>query len=93
VRAHFDRYGSWIILLSRPVPMLAETVSCLAGLSGMAPGRFAALSLAGTIPLSLVYAVVGANASDAQGLAVAVVVAVGLPALGYGLARWRGLLS
>ena len=85
VRAWFRRWGSWVIVLSRAVPMLTEVVSCLAGLHGMSFGRFTVLSLAGTVPISVVYAVAGAW--GVESLWVPVVVALGLPAVGYGVVR------
>ncbi|MFG0318653.1 MAG: VTT domain-containing protein, partial [Planctomycetota bacterium JB042] len=44
LRRFVDRYGAWAILLSRPVPMLTEVTSCVAGLAGMAPSRFSWLA-------------------------------------------------
>lgn len=79
----FSRYGPWGILLSRAVPMLAETVSCLAGLTRMPAGRFVWLSLAGTLPICGVYAWAGQHATQAQGLGIAIVVALALPAFGF----------
>jgi len=83
VEAFFRRYGAWAILLSRSVPMLTEVVSCLAGLSRMPPGRFFALSLAGTAPVCWVYAWAGHRAGAEAGAGWAVLIAFALPALGF----------
>ncbi len=91
LRASFDRWGSWLVLLSRPVPMLTETVACLAGLSGMSAARYLGLSAAGTLPLCLLYAWVGARAEGPGEVGAALLVALGIPAIGFGVARARGL--
>ena len=83
----FDRWGVWAILLSRAVPMLTETISCLAGLQGFGFARFILLSAAGTAPVCAVYAYAGSHATAAEGVAVAVAVAFVIPAMGYGILR------
>lgn len=87
VEAFFRRYGVWAVLLSRSVPMLTEVVSCLAGLSRMPPGRFFALSLAGTFPVCWVYAWAGHRAGAEAGAGWAVLIAFALPALGFAAVR------
>jgi len=86
VERWFDRWGPWAIVLSRAVPMLTEIISCLAGLHRMGWIRFTLLSLAGTLPVSLVYA--WAGATGATSLWVPVIVAFALPAAGYGFVAW-----
>ena len=81
------RYGPWVIVFSRSVPMLTEVVSCVAGLGAMSFARFLALNVAGTVPLCLVYAWAGARHGGAAGFGWAVVLAFVLPAAGYGLLR------
>lgn len=59
----FTRWGDLAIVLSRPVPILAETVAVLAGASPLGWGRMAAAALAGSLPAAVVYAVTGATAA------------------------------
>ena len=56
------KYGALAILVSRPLPLLAETVSILAGASPMGWGRMLAAAFAGALPASLLYALTGATA-------------------------------
>jgi 3-dehydroquinate synthase len=57
----FRRRGTVAIILSRPVPMLTEILSCLAGLSEL-PGRtFIAAAALGTLPVCAVYAWAGSR--------------------------------
>lgn len=90
VSAFLMRYGSWAILLSRSVPMLTEIISCVAGLGTMSAVRFCALAAAGTLPLCLVYAVIGAAAGDGSlHPGWALLLAFLLPAAGYGWLQRR----
>lgn len=88
IEEFFETYGAWAIILSRSVPMLTEVISCLAGLSPMSARRFTLLTVAGTLPVCLVYAWVGATAGSARtGIAWALLVAFIIPALGLGLVQ------
>ncbi|MFW5678882.1 MAG: TVP38/TMEM64 family protein [Pseudomonadota bacterium] len=60
----FGRRGGWLVALSRWLPVLPETVACLAGLARM---RFATFLLAlacGSLPLGLTFATVGHWGAD-----------------------------
>lgn len=70
------RYGAAAIILSRPVPLLAESVAMVAGAAGMPWGRLLLAGAAGILPVSLVYALAGARSSQAGGAVVAAVVIV-----------------
>jgi uncharacterized membrane protein YdjX (TVP38/TMEM64 family) len=69
-----QRYGTAAIILSRPVPLLAESVAMVAGAAGMPWWRLLAAGTAGIVPLSMVYALAGARSGQAGGAVVAVVV-------------------
>lgn len=56
------KWGALAILITRPIPLMAETVSILAGASPMGWGRMAAAALAGSAPAALLYALTGATA-------------------------------
>lgn len=88
VERFMTRYGEWGIVLSRSVPMLTEVVSCLSGLSGMSFVRFLVLSVAGTLPICLVYAWAGSTSGGApSGIGWAVLLAFVIPAVGFGVVR------
>jgi uncharacterized membrane protein YdjX (TVP38/TMEM64 family) len=58
------RWGGLAIALTRPVPILAETAALLAGTTSMSWGSLLAGALAGTLPISIVYAAAGAHARE-----------------------------
>ncbi|HEY0712083.1 MAG TPA: VTT domain-containing protein [Polyangia bacterium] len=53
------RWGALAVLLTRPLPLLSETVAILAGASPMGWGRLALASLLGAAPWCAVYAWTG----------------------------------
>jgi uncharacterized membrane protein YdjX (TVP38/TMEM64 family) len=80
----FSRWGLVAIILSRPVPMLAETVAFAAGGSSL-PWRTALIAAAlASVPMTVVYAVAGAAAATFTSGAV-VFVAVAMVALAAAL--------
>lgn len=80
------KYGALAVLVSRPIPLLAETIAILAGASPMGWGRMAAAATAGALPACLLYALAGA-ASRSFGGGLLMMVPVLLLA---GLFWWLG---
>lgn len=84
-RAFFEGAGAWAVAFSRVVPLLAEVVACLAGLSGMRPGRFFMALACGCLPMGFAFATLGAMGSDRP--IVALVVGAAAPGLLWPIAR------
>lgn len=80
------RWGALAVVVTRPVPVLAESVAMLAGSSAMGWGQMALASAAGLLPPALLYALAG---SMAAGFGSAVLV-FGLSLLVAGLFWWGG---
>lgn len=76
--ALLEQWGVLAIVVTRPIPILAETVAVLAGASPLGWGRMAAATLAGSLPAALLYAITGATAArlDNAVLVFALVLAV-----------------
>jgi uncharacterized membrane protein YdjX (TVP38/TMEM64 family) len=55
-----ERWGALAIVLTRPVPLLAETTAVLAGASSLGWERAAVAALAGAVPTAGIYALTGA---------------------------------
>lgn len=62
----FQRWGAMAVLLSRPVPIIAETIAILAGTTAMSWGRFLTSVLLGNLPPAILYAFAGASAKNAS---------------------------
>ena len=58
------KWGALAILITRPIPLMAETVAILAGASRMGWGRMTLAALAGSAPAALLYALTGATAKS-----------------------------
>jgi len=65
--AFFHKHGMMAVMVSRPVPILAETVIIVAGISGMRAGAFFPAALLGLLPTAVIYALAGAHALDSDG--------------------------
>jgi len=60
--AFFLKHGMMAVIVSRPIPVLAESVSIIAGMSWMPARTFFPAVLLGLLPTSIIYAVAGAYA-------------------------------
>jgi uncharacterized membrane protein YdjX (TVP38/TMEM64 family) len=79
----FERHGTVAVMLTRPLPVVMETMSLVAGLSGMSRAAFLGASLAGTAPIVVVYAYAGAVSREVGSLVPAVIILVAVAACGY----------
>jgi uncharacterized membrane protein YdjX (TVP38/TMEM64 family) len=64
------RWGTLAIIVTRPVPLLAETVAIMAGASSMTWRSLVLASFAGSLPPALLYALTGAAVADLQNTAL-----------------------
>lgn len=60
----FQKYGMMAVIVSRPIPMLAEAVTIIAGISRMPARTFFLAVLLGLLPTAVIYAVAGAYTLD-----------------------------
>src|SRR5215208_2778221 len=69
-----ERYGALAIVVTRPVPLLAETVAVLAGASPLGWKRAMLAALIGSLPAAAIYALAGAVGVGSGALVFAAVV-------------------
>lgn len=79
LEALFGRYGNWVLIGARAVPVLAEASVIVAGVGRCPPYRFAALTSLANLGISIVYAFTGAYASDVGSFGLAFVAALAVP--------------
>ena len=65
-----ERWGTLAIIVTRPVPLLAETVAIMAGTSSMSWRAVIVASIAGSLPPALLYALTGAAVANLQNMAL-----------------------
>jgi 3-dehydroquinate synthase len=77
----FERFGIVAVIISRPIPLIAETTTCMAGTADMPFRPFMLGQIVGGIPLAFGYAWAGEFAG-AQGSAfLALTIAVMVPSI------------
>jgi uncharacterized membrane protein YdjX (TVP38/TMEM64 family) len=62
--ALLSKWGALAVLITRPIPLMAETVSILAGASPMGWGKAVLAGFLGSVPMSLLYALTGATSKS-----------------------------
>jgi len=75
------RWGPLAIIVTRPIPLLAEAVAIMSGASSLGWGTVALASIAGSLPPALLYALTGAAVASFQNTSLmfaVVLVAAGL---------------
>lgn len=81
------RHGLWIVVVCRPVPVLAEATAVLAGINRLEPWAFALQVGASNLGIALAYAWIGGAAPGGAPLLRVLGGAVGGPLLAVGLVR------
>jgi len=81
------KWGDWIVIVFRPVPVLAEASCVFAGASAMPLRRFAMLASLANLGISLAYAATGAFAASRESFLLAFAGAVTIPAIAMFLLR------
>ncbi len=79
----FERHGVAAVIVTRPLPIVMETISIVAGLSGMTRRAFLGASLLGTGPIVLVYAYAGAFSREAGSVLPAAVILAAVTGAGW----------
>jgi uncharacterized membrane protein YdjX (TVP38/TMEM64 family) len=85
----FERHGAVAVVVTRPLPVVMETISVVAGLSRMRRAEFLIASILGTAPIVFVYAYAGAYSREAGSLVPAAVIIVALGSAGWLMYRSR----
>jgi uncharacterized membrane protein YdjX (TVP38/TMEM64 family) len=88
----FARRGGWIVAGSRWMPVLPETVACLAGLARMPWRRFLVALSCGSVPLGFAFAAIGSlgHQSPVAALALSALVPLALWSLARRLSAAPG---
>ena len=67
----FARVGGWLVAWSRWLPVLQETIACMAGLTRMPFGAFALALACGCLPMGFAFAAIGHAGVENPSLAIA----------------------
>ena len=91
-RSMMSRYGSWVLLVCRGVPVVAEASTLLAGATRLSAWRFALATSLGNVGLGCAYAAIGLLRLSG-GWALAAPFAFGIAVPGLALLLMRPLAS
>jgi membrane protein DedA with SNARE-associated domain len=83
------RYGDWMLVVFRAVPVVAEASVFFAGLTRRPFGRFLLITTLSNFGISLAYAATGAFAAKTDTFLYAFAGAIGIPAVAMLLTRNR----
>lgn len=83
-----ERWGALAVVVTRPVPLLAETTAIMVGATGVGPGRVALAALAGSLPPAFLYALTGAAAGTFRSGALMFALVILAAALFWLSGRW-----
>lgn len=79
----FARHGAGAVFITRPLPVVKETMSVIAGLSAMKRRTYLVAATAGTIPEAVLYAYAGSASRQMGNLMPAVLILMALAAAGW----------
>jgi uncharacterized membrane protein YdjX (TVP38/TMEM64 family) len=82
------RWGALAIIVTRPVPLLAETIAIMAGASPLGWGRAALSALVGSLPPALLYALAGASVGRFQNTALVFLFVLLVAGFFWMVGRW-----
>jgi uncharacterized membrane protein YdjX (TVP38/TMEM64 family) len=85
----FDRHGMSVVVVTRALPVVMETMSVVAGLSKMSRSSFLVASLLGTAPIVVIYAYAGVISRQTDSLLPAIIMLVAVAGLGWIIYRSR----
>ena len=83
------RFGEWTVVVTRPIPVLAEAAVIVVGMGRMRPARFILLSLLANTGVSVVYAAVGAYAAHVNAFLLAFAFSIVVPGIAILATRRR----
>jgi uncharacterized membrane protein YdjX (TVP38/TMEM64 family) len=86
--ALLERYGALAIVVTRPMPIVAETVAVLAGRSALSWRDALLAGVAGAIVPALLYAAIGAVAAAALSGPMVILLTIVLSVLFWLIGRW-----
>lgn len=84
-----EKYGYIAIIVSRPIPILAESVSILSGTSGLDFKRVVVNSIIGLVPISFIYSLTGAYSTSLDSAVYAFLLNIGIAGLIWFITRPR----
>ena len=90
LEALYGRLGDWVLVVTRPIPVLAEASVPFAGISRMPLRRFTVLTTLSNLGISAVYAIIGAFSATLNAFLLAFAGSILLPWLAWLALKAKG---
>ena len=87
-RLFFQKHGLIALIVSRPIPILAEAISIIAGISGMPRKQLIPGTIIGLLPAAILYAIAGGYAVDLNSGLYAFLAVMLLATTVWAIGRW-----
>lgn len=88
-RTFLEKYGSIAIIASRPIPVLAESISIMSGTLNWNFKKVLINSFIGLLPISFVYSLTGAYSTSFNSAAIAFLTNIGMAGFIWLITRWK----
>lgn len=83
----FQQWGYLALIITRPIPLLSESLSIVAGLQGVSPFILIVSAVAGSVPGAFIYAYYGNISNEVQSQYLSFFLVLGVAAVAFLLAR------
>lgn len=83
------KWGMLAVIITRPVPVLAESVSIIAGTTQMKLSKLFFASALGVLPAAIIYAVTGAYSIDTENRVLSFVLVVAVGGIFWGVGQFK----
>lgn len=79
----FRKWGFIALIISRPIPLLSESISIIAGIHRMKPGVLILSAIAGSVPGAFIYAYYGSMSNDIETQYYSFLLVIGIAVLAW----------
>ncbi|MES2727914.1 MAG: VTT domain-containing protein [Bacteroidota bacterium] len=83
----FKQWGYLALIISRPIPLLSESISIVAGTQGMSLSSVCLSAFAGSLPGALLYAYYGSTSNNEQNQYIPFLLVMGIAVLAFIIAK------
>jgi uncharacterized membrane protein YdjX (TVP38/TMEM64 family) len=79
----FKKWGYLALIITRPVPLLSESFSIVAGIQGVSPAVLIVSAIAGSLPGAFVYAYYGSLSNEVQSQYISFLLVISIAVLAF----------
>jgi len=88
-RQAMERWGLYAVMISRPVPILSESILVMAAAMGLPLRKVLLAAIVGLLPASVLYAAIGAYALSVESNIWGFIAVIALTGIFWGIGQWQ----